>query len=55
MKKEAYKRNPQTGKFNENIMTQLVKNYRSHPSILHIPNQLFYESKLEACAPEGSL
>lgn len=29
-------------------VTQLVKNYRSHKAILHIPNQLFYQGVLEA-------
>lgn len=51
--KKVYQRNVETGKFNSNVMTQLVKNYRSHPAILHIPNELFYEGKLEPKAREG--
>lgn len=51
--KRLYKRNPVTGEFNQKYITQLVKNYRSHPAILNIPNELFYDNKLEAKAPEG--
>lgn len=48
-----YQRNPETGNYNPKYITQLVKNYRSHSAILHIPNMLFYENKLEAKAPAG--
>lgn len=43
-----YKRDAITGKFNSKYITQLVKNYRSHPVILQVPNQLFYEGALKA-------
>lgn len=43
-----YHRDALTGKFNSKYITQLVKNYRNHPAILHVPNQLFYEGVLEA-------
>lgn len=46
-----YKRDSVSGKFNSKYITQLVKNYRSHPAILHIANQLFYDGSLEAKAP----
>lgn len=49
-----YMRNPMTDRFNPKYITQLVKNYRSHPAILHIPNVLFYDNKLEAKASAGS-
>lgn len=45
-----YKRNASTGDFNSKYITQLVKNYRSHPAILHISNKLFYDGKLDARA-----
>lgn len=45
-----YQRDPLTRKFNSKYITQLVKNYRSHPSILHVPNELFYEGVLESKA-----
>ncbi|XP_014371932.2 putative helicase mov-10-B.1 [Papilio machaon] len=33
-----------------NFITMLVKNFRSHPDILAIPNELFYENNLQALA-----
>ena len=41
------------GKYNELYIMQLVQNYRSHPEILRIPNELFYENTLKACARDG--
>lgn len=43
-----YKRDTISGNFNAKYITQLVKNYRSHPAILHVSNQLFYEGALKA-------
>lgn len=51
---DLYKRDSISGKFNPKYITQLVKNYRSHPAILHIANQLFYDGSLEAKAPVES-
>ncbi|KAF7656034.1 hypothetical protein LDENG_00046930 [Lucifuga dentata] len=42
----------QNGKFNERFITKLLQNYRSHPAILEIPNELFYGGELQACADE---
>ena len=42
-----YKRRA-NGEFNEKFIIQIVKNYRSVPELLEIPNKLFYEMKLEA-------
>lgn len=50
-----YSRNATTGNFNERYITQLVKNYRSHPHILSVPNELFYEKKLEPWAEESNV
>ena len=36
------------GEFNKKFVIQLVKNYRSLPQLLEVPNKLFYEMKLEA-------
>lgn len=38
---------------NENYVTKLVRNYRSHPKILHLPSKLFYEEELIACKDES--
>ncbi|XP_011306724.1 putative helicase mov-10-B.1 [Fopius arisanus] len=35
--------------YDPNYVTKLVKNYRCHPAILHIPNKLFYDGELVAC------
>ena len=32
-----------------------MRNYRSHASLLQVPNQLFYEERLEAAAPQDAL
>lgn len=53
-KKKLYQRNPSTDKYNSIYITQLVKNYRSHAAILHIPNKLFYDNKLEVKAAAGA-
>eukprot|EP00117_Sycon_ciliatum_P045094 scpid24971/ scgid32453/ Putative helicase mov-10-B.1 len=38
--------------YNSDVLTKLVNNYRSHPDILKIPNELFYDSELIPCADE---
>lgn len=40
------------GDYNPVIITKLLKNYRSHPSILELPNEMFYDDELETCADE---
>ncbi|KAL6645009.1 hypothetical protein ACP70R_016617 [Stipagrostis hirtigluma subsp. patula] len=34
---------------NPNYVTKLVRNYRCHPAILHLPSELFYGGELIAC------
>lgn len=36
--------------YDPRFITKLRCNYRSHPSILKVPNELFYENELEECA-----
>ncbi|KAM4795733.1 putative helicase MOV-10 [Rhinophrynus dorsalis] len=38
--------------FNSQFVTKLLRNYRSHPDILKIPNELFYDNELQASADE---
>ncbi|KAK2495352.1 hypothetical protein MC885_007703, partial [Smutsia gigantea] len=45
-----YKKGP--GGYNPQFITKLLRNYRSHPTILDIPNRLYYEGELQACADE---
>ncbi|KAM4610171.1 putative helicase mov-10-B.1 [Polymixia lowei] len=40
------------GKFNDRFVTKLLRNYRSHPAILKIPNELFYDGELQTCADQ---
>lgn len=49
-----YMKNSKTKRFNENYVTQLVCNYRSHESILHVSNELYYDNNLQVCAPIGN-
>lgn len=44
---EPYKK--QNGKYDQNYITKLIKNYRSHERLLYIPNKLFYDEDLIAC------
>ncbi|GFY90637.1 P-loop containing nucleoside triphosphate hydrolases superfamily protein [Actinidia rufa] len=39
----------------QSFITKLVRNYRCHPAILHLPSKLFYEGKLLACKEDTSL
>uniref|UniRef100_A0A8C4GF93 RNA helicase n=1 Tax=Dicentrarchus labrax TaxID=13489 RepID=A0A8C4GF93_DICLA len=36
--------------FNNRFVTKLLRNYRSHPAILKIPNELFYKGELQPFA-----
>jgi len=41
---------PDTNGYNPRCVTMLVKNYRSHPSIIELPSQMFYNNALQPCA-----
>ncbi|XP_024155527.2 putative helicase mov-10-B.1 isoform X2 [Oryzias melastigma] len=41
--------------FDSQFITKLLKNYRSHPSILKVPNDLFYNGELQPCACPSQL
>ena len=36
--------------YNTAVITKLLRNYRSHPAILKLPNDMFYDSELVPCA-----
>ncbi|XP_034552596.1 putative helicase mov-10-B.2 isoform X2 [Notolabrus celidotus] len=40
------------GVFDNRFVTKLLLNYRSHPAILEVPNELFYDGELQVCADE---
>jgi len=39
--------------YDDRLVVKLLRNYRSHPDILHIPNRSFYDSDLQPCADEA--
>ncbi|XP_066559522.1 putative helicase mov-10-B.1 isoform X2 [Amia ocellicauda] len=47
-----YQKHPKTGKYNRRFVTKLLRNYRSHPAILKIPNEMFYDGELQVFADE---
>ncbi|KAL1377835.1 hypothetical protein pipiens_001516 [Culex pipiens pipiens] len=48
--KELYAKNPLTGEYDPNVITQLRNNFRSHPALLELPNRMFYAGQLRAKA-----
>ncbi|CAB1314614.1 unnamed protein product [Coregonus sp. 'balchen'] len=42
-----YQKDGEFGHFDSRFVTKLLRNYRSHPAILKIPNELFYEKELQ--------
>lgn len=52
-KRKCYQPNTVTGEYNTQFIVQLKENYRSHPCILSVPNELFYNGILKAVASSG--
>ncbi|XP_034623419.1 RNA helicase Mov10l1 isoform X2 [Trachemys scripta elegans] len=54
MSRSLYQRNEDTfgvyGSYNPLLVTKLLKNYRSHSTLLTLPSKLFYHKELEVCA-----
>ncbi|KAL0191610.1 hypothetical protein M9458_014308, partial [Cirrhinus mrigala] len=52
MKQNALYQKSQDGQsgYDTRFVTKLLRNYRSHPAILKIPNELFYENELQVFA-----
>ncbi|XP_043352047.1 RNA helicase Mov10l1 isoform X2 [Dermochelys coriacea] len=54
MSQSLYQRNEDTfgayGSYNPLLVTKLLKNYRSHSTLLALPSKLFYHKELEVCA-----
>ncbi|XP_051168911.1 putative helicase mov-10-B.1 [Leptopilina boulardi] len=51
-KSDLYKKD-NDNKYDPNFITKLVQNYRSHETILRLPNDMFYDGELVACAGEN--
>ncbi|XP_034724950.1 putative helicase mov-10-B.1 [Etheostoma cragini] len=47
-----YQKGKDSGHFDTRFVTKLLRNYRSHASILKIPNELFYENELQVFADQ---
>lgn len=54
MEMDIYQRDPLTNKYNPKVLTKLVQNYRSHPAIIQISNQMFYDNELVPVAKKGT-
>lgn len=54
MGREAYGRREQDGQYPAELLTKLVRNYRSHPKIIKLPNEMFYDSELQCCGDKIS-
>ncbi|KAM8916086.1 putative helicase mov-10-B.1 isoform 3-T3 [Spinachia spinachia] len=53
MKQNAlYQKSPESGHFDTRFVSKLLRNYRSHASILKVPNELFYEEELQVFADQ---
>ncbi|KAG4067906.1 hypothetical protein HA402_010592 [Bradysia odoriphaga] len=50
MDMDIYKRDPVTNRYNPKVLTKLIQNYRSHPAIVQLFNQMFYDNELIPCA-----
>ena len=51
---DMYKPDPETGEYDVRYVTQLVRNFRSHETILEVPSEKFYNGGLMACADRGT-
>ena len=49
MDREVYARS-EDGGHDGRVLTKLVRNFRSHEALLELPNELFYDRELVACA-----
>ncbi|KAL6112550.1 mov10 [Pungitius sinensis] len=47
-----YQKSTESGHFDTRFVSKLLRNYRSHASILKIPNELFYENELQVFADQ---
>ncbi|XP_034021907.1 putative helicase mov-10-B.2 [Thalassophryne amazonica] len=47
-----YQKTKEPGHFDTRFVTKLLRNYRSHVSILKVPNELFYENELQVFADQ---
>lgn len=46
---KVYGRDEENGSYPPDLLMKLVRTYRSHPAILKLPNEMFYDEELVAC------
>ncbi|XP_030634044.1 putative helicase mov-10-B.1 [Chanos chanos] len=47
-----YQKSTGSGQYDRRFVTKLLRNYRSHPAILRIPNEMFYDNELQVFAKQ---
>ena len=47
--RQVYSKDPKSRAYPPDLVTKLVRNYRSHPSLLKLPNELYYDGELQNC------
>ncbi|XP_065080288.1 putative helicase MOV-10 [Ochlerotatus camptorhynchus] len=52
MKLPVYQKDPETKQYNPQLITKLVRNYRSHEALIKFSNDQFYEGELRCFASE---
>lgn len=50
----AYARSSTDQQYPPHLLTKLIHNYRSHPAIMKLPNEMFYENELLMCGNQLS-
>lgn len=53
MDHEIYKKDPVTNVYNTDLITKLIRNFRSHEMILKLPSDMFYDGDLLAMGFKG--
>ena len=47
--RKVYRKDPRSHAYPHDLVTKLVRNYRSHPALLKLPNDLYYDGELQNC------
>lgn len=52
MECEPYKKNEHE-QYHPGYITKLLQNYRSHPQIIQVSNEIFYDTELKTCGDQN--
>lgn len=50
---EPYQKDTKSKEYNQRFVSKLKNNYRSHPSLVAVPNKLFYNHEIRSSANPG--